>query len=121
MLETSKDVLFIVLALCALWLTVFSCWLLYYCIKILRDASKVIDSVQDRLRGIEEAVHMVKEKIENASSSMRIVVESAAMVVKYVLNRRAKKAENEDADGDPFGMDEEPEQPRAKQPRKKSL
>lgn len=121
MLETSKDVLFIVLALCALWLTVFSCWLLYYCIKILRDASKVIDSVQDRLRGIEEAVHMVKEKIENASSSMRVVVESAAMVVKYVLNRRAKKAENEDADGDPFGIDEDSAPTRPKTSRKKTL
>ena len=63
MIDTTKDILFIVLAFCVIWLTVFLCWLFYYCIKILRDTSKVIDSIQDRLRGIEEAVHMVKEKI----------------------------------------------------------
>lgn len=95
MLETSKDLLYIVLAFCVLWLTVFLCWLLYYGIKILRDAARVIDSIQARLKGIEEAVHLVKDKIENASSSMKIIVESVGLMVKYFVNRRADRSEND--------------------------
>jgi len=42
LIESSKDLLYIVLAFCLLWLTVFLSWLLYYLIAIVRDAEHLV-------------------------------------------------------------------------------
>ena len=41
MLETSKDLLYVVLSLCILWFTVFLCWLLYQAGRVLKNANKI--------------------------------------------------------------------------------
>ena len=48
-LESSQDLLYIVLALCVLWFTVFLCWLLYQAARVLRNANKIIESVTEKL------------------------------------------------------------------------
>jgi hypothetical protein len=60
-IETSKDLLFVVLAFCVLWLTVFISWLLYYVIAIVRDAESLVRQVRgavtkiDQLAGVAHA------------------------------------------------------------------
>ena len=49
MLETSKDFLFIVLAFCILWVTIFISWILFYVIKIFRNSSKAVEMVQEAI------------------------------------------------------------------------
>ncbi len=61
-LSTSKDILFIVLAFAALWLTIFISWTLYYLICILRDARDTVHGVRKAADAIESAAGHVKDK-----------------------------------------------------------
>jgi len=64
MLESSKDVLFIVLAFCALWLTIFLCWLMYHVAMILKNANDIAHEVRERLRSISESLDEILDKID---------------------------------------------------------
>ncbi len=73
LLETSQDLLFIVLAICVLWFTVFLCWLIYQMARVLKNANDIIESVQEKLEIIVDAVMFIKEKVEKMTSGMGVV------------------------------------------------
>jgi biopolymer transport protein ExbB/TolQ len=92
-LESSKDILFLVLAFCALWFTAFVCWALYYVITILRDASNAVAEIRDRIAAIDEAVRMVREKVENSLGSFGIAASGFKMLSSYLAKRKEKAEE----------------------------
>ena len=63
MLETSKDLFYIVLAFCILWLTVFLCWALYYFIRMLKQMSEVMRDIKDRIERVSNVMNFLKSKI----------------------------------------------------------
>ena len=63
-IETSKDLLYVVLAFCVLWLTVFLSWLLYYVIAIVRDAESLIKQVKGAVEKVDSLAHAVHEILE---------------------------------------------------------
>lgn len=63
MLETSKDLFYIVLAFCVLWLTVFLCWALYYFIRMLKQMSEVMKDIKDRIERVSNVMNFLKSKI----------------------------------------------------------
>src|SRR5687768_14720872 len=89
-LESSKDILFLVLAFCALWFTAFVCWALYYVITILRDASNAVAEIRDRIAAIDDAVRMVREKVESSLGSFGIAAAGMKMVGNYLAKRKEK-------------------------------
>ncbi len=102
-IETSKDILYIVLAFSVLWLTIFISWLLYYFISIIRSVNRVVSGLSKTLEKVEEAVKVVKEKIEHSASYFVVAAEALKEVVKYVIEKRqesgeAKKKKKEGAD-----------------------
>lgn len=92
-LESSKDILFLVLAFSALWFTAFVCWALYYVITILRDGAHAVREIRDRIAAIDEAVHAVREKIEGSLGSFGIVATGLKMLGSYLMKRREKVVE----------------------------
>ena len=92
-LESSKDILFLVLAFCILWFTAFLCWALYYVITILRDASNAVSEIRDRIAAIDEAVRMVKEKVESSLGSFGIAASGLKLLSGYFASRKEKAAE----------------------------
>jgi len=91
-LESSKDILYLVLAFCALWFTAFVCWLLWYVISILRDATKVIHEIHEKIAAIDHAVHTAKEKLEAYFGSFGVASAGIKMLGSY-LEKRKDKAE----------------------------
>lgn len=89
-LESSKDILYLVLAFCILWLTAFLCWALYYVITILRDASNAVAEIRDRIAAIDHAVRMVREKVEASLGSFGVVAAGMKMLGGYLSNRKEK-------------------------------
>lgn len=89
MLETSKDVLYIVLALCALWLTVFLCWVIYYVAMLLKQAYDFTKGARQTLIKFEALVDLVKSKLERSGSHLMLLVESVGQLTQYVIKRRA--------------------------------
>jgi hypothetical protein len=92
-LESSKDILFLVLAFCILWFTAFVCWALYYVITILRDASNAVSDIRDRIAAIDEAVRTVREKVESSFGSFGIAAAGMKMLGSYLAKRKEKAVE----------------------------
>lgn len=89
MLETSKDLLNLVIAFCILWLTVFICWLIYYLAMIFRGVHQVIDKFNQTLEAITSFFSKAKEKVENISGNLGTIIEAAKKVSEFI-NRRKK-------------------------------
>lgn len=92
-LESSKDILFLVLAFCVLWFTAFVCWALYYVITILRDASNAVSEIRDRIAAIDDAVRMVREKVEASFGSFGVAAAGMKMLGSYLAKRKEKAVE----------------------------
>ncbi len=93
MLETSKDLFFVVLAFCILWGTVVFTWMLYYVISMLRDVSKITSGARAKFELIDSILHLAKDKLEKSSSHMAILADSAMKIVTMVIDKKttAKK------------------------------
>jgi hypothetical protein len=91
MLETSKDLLYVTLAFCLLWLTIFLSWLTYYMISILRDISRLtgrITTIVERVDSITRAIH---DKFEASAASLGVAATAIKEVVGWALRERAAK------------------------------
>ncbi len=90
MLETSKDLLFIVIAFCILWFTVFVCWGLYYLIMMLKNFSKMTASIREKMEIVDKILKLVHEKLEKGSNHMAVLADSAIKLVGFFMEKQGK-------------------------------
>lgn len=91
MFETSKDILYIVLAFSVLWLTIFLSWLLFYTISILRNLRWFIKGAKDNAAGVFKNIDAIKEKIERSVSHLGFIADAAKNFLAYLLENRIIK------------------------------
>lgn len=91
MLETSKDLLYVVLAFCALWLTVFICWGMYYIIAMMRDVTRLTTSVREKFELVDRILILLREKLEHSASHMSMITEAAIRIVNHFMEQGNKK------------------------------
>ena len=96
MFETSKDILFIVLAFASLWVAVFLCWALYYCGRILKNANEVAEEVRERAYRLDETVRSIREHLDTMSGLFSIVAQGITKVVGRAIERRFIEKDEED-------------------------
>ncbi|KPJ85536.1 hypothetical protein AMJ57_02755 [Parcubacteria bacterium SG8_24] len=92
-IETSKDLLFIVLAFCVLWLTVFLLWLLYYVISIVRDAEALVRQARNAVQKIDELAHAAHEKMERSAASFTLIAQAVKELIAWGIQERTKVKE----------------------------
>ena len=90
MIETSKDILYLVIAFCVLWITVFLCWVFYYVTRILKNANEIAEEFRSRLQILTEAINYVRGKVENIHSLLNMAGGGMAGAVKDMVNKKAK-------------------------------
>ena len=90
MFETSKDVLYLVLSFCILWVTAFLCWMFYYATKILKNTSQIVEEFRMRLQALTEAINYIRGKVEHMSSLMTLATEGVGGLVKKVVTKKAQ-------------------------------
>ncbi len=88
MFETSKDILYLVIAFCILWFTVFVCWLLFYFISIIGNVRKIAKSIHEKLEKVDEIINLVKSKVENSATHLAILVEGVGKLVDYFKDKK---------------------------------
>jgi len=93
MIETTKDILYIVLAFCVLWLTIFISWAFYYLAMVLKEARKIVYDVRLKVQLAEKVVLAFKDRVERSSSYMKLFVESAINVMNFLKEHKAEKKE----------------------------
>lgn len=86
--ESSQDLLYIILSVCALWFTVFLCWLLFQAARFVRNANIIVENVTEKLELLNDAVNVVKKKLEVMNGHMGLVSSLASTLVeKFIVNK----------------------------------
>src|SRR3989339_1766405 len=91
LINDSRDLLNIIIALSVLLFTIFSCWAIYYLARILQQMFKVIKETRERLNKFDELVKMIKEKIEHSASYLPLIMEGVKKLVEIMRSRAKKK------------------------------
>ncbi len=87
-LSSSQDLLFLVLAICAIWLTAFLCWLLYQAVRFLKNANEIIENITQKLEIISQGVQFMREKVDGVSRQMSSVSGMLGGIIeKFVLSK----------------------------------
>jgi len=95
---TSKDIFYLVLSLCILWLTSFTCWLLYYAIAMARDLRKLKNHIEEKVVAIEKTFSSLHSFVEKSVGSVGLVTEGVKLAMKFAQNRKKKKSKKKDED-----------------------
>jgi len=90
MIETSKDLFYVVLAFSVLWLTIFLSWMFYYVIMMLRQMNQVIKNFREKMEKINQTVEKIKEKFENTSAYLGLIGRAVEKMVNFVMERKKK-------------------------------
>lgn len=94
-ISSSKDLLFFVLSICAVWLTVFLCWLLYQAIRFLKNANEIVETVTHKLEMINDAVQFMRDKVDGVSKQMGSLSGMLGGIIeKFVLSKLSSKLED---------------------------
>ena len=88
MLESSKDLLFIVLAICAIAFTTFACWLLYYFIAMVKDVYQITKGIKKKIDLVDDILKTIKEKINSTASYVGLIFGSLEKIVGYFQQRK---------------------------------
>lgn len=89
MLE-SQDILYIVLAFCALWFTAFLCWLVYQAVRIVRRAHELIELMERKVDLLERSISGIKAKFDSGASLFVTVADGLRRLVDVVRRDRSE-------------------------------
>ena len=90
LIESSKDIFWLVLAFAVLWLTLFFSWMLYYIIKMMRQMSELTTKVSQTINLIHGMVTQVKSKSENLAAYISAIVQSSEQLKQLFGKTTAK-------------------------------
>ncbi|NMB48779.1 hypothetical protein GYA13_05110 [Candidatus Kuenenbacteria bacterium] len=88
MLDSSKDLLFVVLAICAIAFTTFACWLIYYFIAIVKDVYSVTKGIKKKVDLLDDILKTIKEKINSTASYVGLIFNSVEKIVDYFQQKK---------------------------------
>jgi len=91
MFETSKDILYIVIAFCVLWVTVFLCWMFYYVAQLLRSANQIVEEFRVRLQTLTDAINGIRNKVEIMHNLFTVATSGVGGLVKRAVTKKAKE------------------------------
>lgn len=87
----ARDILFVVLAFCALWFTAFICWLIYQVAMILKNVNDTVSDARASLGKIETAISGIRGRFDHAASALVLIVDSGRRILEYLMERKDKK------------------------------
>lgn len=96
----ARDILFYTLAGSAVALTVFLAWFLFELIRILRGVAKTVESIETKLRAVDELIALVRDKLHFASSTLASLTGVVTGVLNFIQNKRASSRKRKAADAE---------------------
>lgn len=91
MLENSKDVLNIVLAVSVLTVSVFFSWILFEIARTMKGIHKTVDGVQKIVDSIDNAVNKLGDKMGNAVAFLTVLAKGGQQVLDMVQSKKETK------------------------------
>ena len=90
MLQT-KDILYLVISFCIVWVTVFLCWTFYYVMRLLRNANQITEEFRSRLQILTETINYIRGKVEHISGLMTLATGGVTEFMKKAAMKKAKQ------------------------------
>ncbi len=94
-ISNSQDILFLALALCAVWLTAFLAWFLYYAIMSVRQVYQAIRQVKSKIEAVDEIITMVREKISASTSYLTLIVAGVKKVTELLGGNKKERGKKD--------------------------
>lgn len=91
MLETSKDILNLSLAISVFGLAFLIGWILVYFLLIIKRLVKILESVENSMLKVSEFMNVAKAKLENSASYISILATGTRELVNYLISKRQSK------------------------------
>ncbi len=91
MITSSKDILFLIISFCVLWVTFFMCWMFYYVMRLLRNANEIVEEFRVRLQALTEAINYIRGKVEHMSGLMTLITDGASGLVQKVIAKKTSE------------------------------
>jgi len=91
MLESSKDVLNLVLGFSILLVAALFSWVLYQMGRMIKNVNDTMKTVQKIVTNIDESINNFKSKAGNAAAFLTVFMKGAQEVVKTINKKRSKK------------------------------
>jgi hypothetical protein len=89
-LDSSKDILYLVISFCIVWITVFLCWLLYYVMRLVRNANQIVEEFRMRLQTLTETINYIRGKVEHISGLMTLATDGVSGFAKKFVTKKAQ-------------------------------
>lgn len=88
MFATTQDLLYIVLALCIVWFTVFLCWALYQAGRALKNANRIIENLMHTVGLMADAVQFIRDRVDHLSGKMGMISGAVShLVERFVVGK----------------------------------
>ena len=88
-LNTSKDILFLVISFCIVWVTVFLCWMFYYVTKILKNTNQIVEEFRMRFQALADTINQIRAKVEDMSSLLTLATDGVGGFAKRFITKKA--------------------------------
>ncbi len=92
MLETSKDVLNILLGVSFFLIAVWLSWVLYQVGKTLQNINKAMSMVHQAAESMHQLIDRLKEKASNIGTYLALMAKGGEQIFDFIKERQAKKS-----------------------------
>ena len=77
----TQDVLYMVLAFCALWFTMFLCWVMYQAASLLRRVHGVVDEMKEKVNKLIDDFSAMRMKFEGNFNVLSTVADGVRRII----------------------------------------
>lgn len=91
MLQTSKDLFWIVLSFVILWIGIFGGWCVYYLARILRDTQKITGNIKRKFDLLDQILKSFKTKTEKTAAYIPLVIDGVEKIAQHFKNQKTRK------------------------------
>ncbi|MFH1523016.1 MAG: hypothetical protein ABIE43_04345 [Patescibacteria group bacterium] len=91
LIQSSKDLLYVVIAFCVLLSTIFLVWFIYYLAMIMRQVYGVIKDTREKVNKVSEAITEFKKKMEHGAAYLHLINQGVDKISDMVKKKGKKK------------------------------
>lgn len=95
-LDSTLDLLFLVIAVSVLWVAAMLTWLLFEAALAMRNANRMIKNIQRKVIWLEETISGIGERLESSASYFGAAAKGGKMLASFIKSRQEDMDDDED-------------------------
>lgn len=83
------DILYIVLALCVLWFTLFLCFVLYQAALLMKRVHALVDEMKNRVVSLEDSIVTMRRKFDGNIAMVAGIADGIKKIIEALRNKNS--------------------------------